>query len=198
MPSRAGSALLLASALLGAPAAQAAQPAATPPAAATNFTNGVWHGGPVTDNDGRAQACAMFASVGGGMELFFRLSSNFDFSLGLVNRRWNFSENALMPMSYRIDGGAQVQVQARATRSDTILIEVSDRESIFQAFRHGLWLYLATQGANARFSLKGTSVALEQLRTCATTLAAANPQEPQPAPPAPPPPAPPPRPAPGK
>jgi hypothetical protein len=192
---RAGSVLLLALAALGvaAPtAANAAQGAAPAPSAA-NFSNGVWHGGPVTDNTGRAQACAMFASVGGGMELFFRLSNNFDFSMGLVNHRWNFSENALMPMSYRIDGGTQVQVQARATRTDTILIEISDRESIFQAFRHGLWLYLATQGANARFSLKGTSVALEQLRVCATALAAANP--PAPPAPAPPPPAPP---APGK
>ena len=170
-------ALLLAVVSPAQKAAQAAQPA-TPAQAAPSITAGAWRGGPVTDSAGQAQACAMFAQAGGGMQLFFRLSSTFDFSLGLVNRRWNFAQNTAMPMVYRIDGSTPVEVQARATRGDTILIDISDRESIFQAFRRGLWLYLSTQGANARFSLKGTSVALEQLRICATALAAAAPPTP--------------------
>ena len=176
----AGLALLLAVA----PAAVAAPPATPAQSnAAGNFTAGAWRGGPVTDSSGQAQACAMFAPAGGGMELFFRLSNSFDFSLGLVNRRWNLSTSTTVPMVYRIDGGTPVEVQGRVTRSDTLLIDITDRESIFQSFRRGLWLYLSSQGANARFSLKGTSVALEQLRVCATALAASAPQAPQAPPP---------------
>lgn len=162
-------------------AATAAPLAAAAQTNALNFTAGAWRGGPVTDQSGQVQACAMFAPAGGGMEMFFRLSAAFDFSLGLVNRRWTLAEDAVVAMSYRIDNGAHVEVQARATRSDTILIDVADRESVFQQFRRGLWLYLSTQGANARLSLKGSSAALERLRVCATAIAATAPREPPPA-----------------
>jgi hypothetical protein len=128
----------------------------------------------------------MFAPVGGGAQIFFRLSSGFDFSLGLVNPVWNFSRDTSIPMVYRIDGGRSTEVQAQAPRPDTLLIDISDRESIFQAFRRGLYLYLSAQRTNLRFSLKGTSVALEQLRVCATALSAAAPPTPPQAPPQPP------------
>lgn len=180
--------LLLLPLLAAGPAALAGPPTGlATPVQAQNFTTQGWRGGPVTDDTGRAQACAMFAPAEGGMELFFRLSAAFDFSLGLVNRRWNLNLNTALPMTYRIDGSAPIVVQARVTRSDTVLLDISDRESIFQAFRRGLWLYLSAQGANGRFSLKGTSVALEQLRVCATTLANAQPTEPDAPPPTPPP-----------
>src|SRR5262245_3158051 len=93
-------------------AAQAGQPA-LPVQNSLNFTAGAWTGGPVTDDSGRTQACAMFAPAG-RMQLFFRLSSGFDFSLGLVYRGWNFAPGAMSPMVYRIDGAAPVEVQARA------------------------------------------------------------------------------------
>jgi len=167
-----------------APATAGATPLAIPVQSNTlNFTAGAWRGGPVTDQSGQIQACAMFASAGGGMQLFFRLSAAFDFSLGLVNRGWTLGDGAMVAMTYRIDNSAPVDVQARATRSDTILIDIADRESIFQSFRRGLWLHLSTQGANGRFSLKGSSVALERLRSCATTIAAAAPQAPPQPPP---------------
>jgi hypothetical protein len=174
MPRLARLALLLALA----PGAVSAAPQALPvqqnaPAVAA----GAWRGGPVADDQGRVQACAMMAPAGEA-QMFFRLSTGFDFSFGLINRRWRFQGGEVLPMVYWIDGGGRTETQARANGSNTLIMDIADRESIFQQFRRGLWLYLAAQGSTFRFSLKGTSVALEQLRLCATTLAATAPTEP--------------------
>lgn len=166
-----------------------------------DFRSGPWRGGVARGADGQITSCMMYAQAGGGAQFFFRLTREFDFSLGLVNTRWALQAGATERLAYWIDGGAKTEADARAVNATTLHIDVVDRESIFQRFRRGLFLYLTARGQTARLSLKGTSAALERLRLCATAIASLAPPAPAPAPaPEPPPsqPAPPPQASPDK
>ncbi len=149
-----------------------------------DFTSGPWRGSVARGADGQAMSCMMYAQAGGGAQFFFRLSREFDFSIGLVNNRWALQAGASERMAYWIDGGAKTEADARAVNATTLHIDVVDRESVFQRFRRGRFLYLTARGQTARLSLKGTSAALERLRNCATALASLAPP-PAPTPPAP-------------
>ena len=111
MPRRLAIPAVIAFAALVAPAAASAQ------TNRLNFTSGPWRGGPVQTDDGQLSACVMYSQAGGGSQFFFRLSREFNFSLGLVNQRWSLQPGATERMAFWIDGGAKTEADARAAHA---------------------------------------------------------------------------------
>ncbi len=147
----------------------------------TQFQSGNWKGAAYTnDNTGRFSHCAMSTAYQSGISMFFAISDNYTWRIGWSNTSWNLNVNQTYTVSLSVDGVSAGVVQAKAINRQFFVGELAAQSALFDLFRRGNQLTMATGNDRFQFSLLGTNAALTVLISCTRNQLASAPAQPRP------------------
>lgn len=147
----------------------------------TQFQSGNWKGAAYTnDNTGRFSHCAMSTAYQSGISMFFAISDNYTWRIGWSSTSWNLNVNQTYTVSLSVDGVSAGNLQAKAVNRQFFIAELPAQTTLFDLFRRGNQLTMASGSDRYQFSLLGTNVALAVLINCTRTQLASAPAQPRP------------------
>ena len=147
----------------------------------SQFQSGNWKGAAYTnDNTGRFSHCAMSTAYQSGISMFFAISDNYTWRIGWSNTSWNLNVNQTYTVSLSVDGVNAGAVQAKAVNKQFFVGELPAQTTLFDLFRRGNQLTMASGSDRFQFSLLGTNTALTALIGCTRNQLASGPAQPRP------------------
>jgi hypothetical protein len=130
-----------------------------------SFKVGNWNGGAFA-RDGRFTHCAASASYGSGITMLFGIDRRYQWNIGFLNRDWRLTPGSQYDLAFSIDGGDPIFVRAEAINPTHAVIQLADSVNLFNRFRRGHVLRVASTNNVFTFNLEGTSALLAQLYGC--------------------------------
>jgi hypothetical protein len=131
-----------------------------------SFKIGNWNGGAFAGPDRRFTHCAASASYASGIKMLFSINRQYQWNVGFLNPEWRLKTGSVYDLAFSIDGGDPISVRGQAINTSHAVIELADSAQLFNRFRRGLQLRVATVNTVLTFNLEGTSAMLAQLHTC--------------------------------
>lgn len=131
---------------------------------ANEFRVGNWLGISNT-RDGRFDRCMVSARFAGAHVLYFSLDRNQAFGFAFGGKDWTLHSGDRHPIAYVVDD-RHYAAMATAIFEDTLLIDPSDTELLFERFRSASLLSVDTLGGRFAFRLDGIAAALDALEAC--------------------------------
>ncbi|MDA4844149.1 hypothetical protein [Hoeflea poritis] len=135
----------------------------------TQFSHGAWRGaGYVSASSGRFTHCAIAAEYVTGDTLFMSVNSDATISIAVANSAFQFKEGETFPLTLTVDRRKSFAGRAVAEDTDMFVIHLGDFEELFTALKRGNRLYVTGDTVQGRYSLRGTSRALDKTLNCAS------------------------------
>jgi hypothetical protein len=131
---------------------------------ANEFRVGNWLGISNT-RDGQFDRCMVSARFAGAHVLYFSLDRNQAFGFAFGGKDWTLHSGDRHPIAYVVDD-RHYAAMATAIFEDTLLIDPSDTELLFERFRSASLLSVDTLGGRFAFRLDGIAAALDALEAC--------------------------------
>jgi hypothetical protein len=133
-----------------------------------------WIVGAYSDNrTGRFSHCATSVPYRSGISLFFHLSSNYRWTMGLANAQWRLTPGQMLNLAYYIDQGPHTRVQARVTDARMVSVPLANSQALFEEFRRGRKLFVQDSRETFAFNLTNSSKALAAILDCVQRFAGA-------------------------
>jgi hypothetical protein len=101
-----------------------------------------------------------------GVRMLFSIDRNYRWSMGLAKRDWQLRPGGVYELTFFIDAAAAISMKAEAIDSTTVFIGLADSAALFDRFRRGKQLRVASTNSTMAFNLVDTSVMLAQLHDC--------------------------------
>lgn len=152
---------LLASALLLAPAAQAAGPYG-------EIVVGNWKGGAYTsDATGAFSHCAVQAGYRNGTRMFTSITADFKWLIGFAHPNWKLKPGSRLNLQLVFDRASRIDVTADVRTANLLTIAMPAESQLIGAFRQGRFLELVANDQRLTFALTSTGEMLPALVACA-------------------------------
>lgn len=152
---------LLASALLLAPATQAAGPYG-------EIVVGNWKGGAFTnDATGAFSHCAVNAGYRNGTRMFTSITADFNWLVGFAHPNWRLKPGSKLNLQLVFDRSTRIDVTADVKTASLLTIAMPADSQLINAFRHGRSLELVANDQRLSFALTSTGEMLPALVECA-------------------------------
>ncbi|MEE9300119.1 MAG: hypothetical protein V3V17_03200 [Alphaproteobacteria bacterium] len=136
-------------------------------AASDQFEVEAWYGEAIYDEaSNEFLNCGMFASYSGGHDLYFALSGDGVFTIGVGNDAWRLDAGASYPVYVWVDDIDLGQQQANAASEDVIWILFEHERWLIDTLRSGRDLSIETAQDVFTYDLKNTFEALPRLERC--------------------------------
>jgi hypothetical protein len=136
-------------------------------AASDQFEVEAWYGEAIYDEaDNEFLNCGMFASYSGGHDLYFALSGDGVFTIGVGNDAWRLDAGASYPVYVSVDDIDLGQQQANAASENVIWILFEHERWLIDSLRSGQDLSIETAQDVFTYDLKNTFEALPRLERC--------------------------------
>ena len=130
-----------------------------------SFRVGSWNGGAFA-RDGRFTHCAASVTYASGITMRFAIDRQYRWSMGLTNRDWGLRPGGIYDLAFSIDGADPIGVTAEAINSTHVSIRLADSINLFNRFRRGKELRVASTRSVFTFNLVDSSAMLAQLHDC--------------------------------
>ena len=127
---------------------------------------GEWRVGPVVNKDGAFVYCIAEARFINGDSLVIGRSPKDEFNLAVGMPEANLKKGAAWPVQVVVDGSVKRDRQAVAADPDMLVIANGADSDLYEAITHGTELAIVAPSDTVRFQLKGTGIALRDLRSC--------------------------------
>jgi hypothetical protein len=130
-----------------------------------SFRVGSWNGGAFA-RDGRFTHCAASVTYASGITMRFAIDRQYRWSMGLANRDWRLRPGGIYDLAFSIDGADPIGVTAEAINSTHVSIRLADSINLFNHFRRGSELRVASTRRVFTFNLVDSSALLARLHDC--------------------------------
>lgn len=125
-----------------------------------------WSGGAYVDpRTGGFNYCAVTSAIG-EVTLGFLLDKDQNFRVEIAAADWRLKPGSDYVTTLIIDSHEPLQTIATARSDRRIAIELGPDDDFIKALREGLFLRVLAEHVGLSFSLSGTSLALQRLRSC--------------------------------
>ena len=120
-----------------------------------------------SDDNGGFKHCAASAEYRNGITLFFSINKNLAWSIGFSHPNWSHEIGDTFNVAFRVDRMDPVSETAKAITASAVEIALADSGRLFNKFRRGNRLRVATENQIYDFNLNGTDEMLSVLLECA-------------------------------
>ena len=127
---------------------------------------GDWRVGPVVNKDGAFIYCIAEARFANSDSLVVGRSPKDEFNLAVGMPEAHLARGTAWPVEVVVDGTVKRERQAVAADPDMLVIANGADNDLFEAITHGTTLAIVGPSDTVRFQLKGTGVAMRELRSC--------------------------------
>lgn len=110
--------------------------------------------------------CAASARYKSGVLMMFAINRAYQWSLGFASPQWTLVRGNRYPIEFRIDGSAPIVGTAVAIGANQVEVPLADDSALFEKFRWGRLLRVASAGHVLEFRLTDTAVLLPELLRC--------------------------------
>ncbi len=156
---------------VAAPGADGGTPEVTAPV-------GDWRVGPVVNKDGAFVYCIAEARFANGDSLVIGRSPKDEFNLAVGIPEAHLTKGGAWQVQMTVDDGLKRDRQAVAADPDMLVIANGNDNDLYEAITHGSKLTISSPTDTIRFQLKGTGLALRELRSCVERARAGQPMTP--------------------
>ena len=130
-----------------------------------------WSGGAFTDDQtGEFSNCIASASYRSGIIFGVLVSKTYTWALAFSHQNWTLASNQKFPIVLSFDGRNTFNVNGVAASKTTVLVSMPDNSALIRSFRAARTMSAFAQGSLFQFDLKGTSVLIPALVTCAKAI----------------------------
>jgi hypothetical protein len=130
-----------------------------------SFRIGNWQGGAYASN-GRFTFCAAWATYNSGNSVRFAIDRQYRWGMDLANRAWQLRPGGVYELAFSIDGADPIRITAKAANSTELSFQLADSTELFNRFRRGNQLRVASTHSALTFNLADTSAMLARLHDC--------------------------------
>jgi hypothetical protein len=130
-----------------------------------SFRVGSWNGGAFA-RDGRFTHCAASATYASGVSVRFAIDRQYRWGMDLANRDWQLRPGGVYELAFSIDGADPIRITAKAANSTEVSFQLADSLDLFNRFRRGNELRVASIRSVFTFNLADSSVMLARLHDC--------------------------------
>lgn len=152
-----------------------------------SFQIGEWTAGAYSSNKtGEFNHCAASARYKSGISVLFSVNKNLRWGMGFAKSDWRLRRGQSYDIAFTVDDMTPISAKAIAFRDDAVEVPLTNSVELFNRFRRGHQLSVATAGQVFKFNLTDTNKVLIALLSCASNggraVASSNPfEKPQPA-----------------
>jgi hypothetical protein len=131
-----------------------------------SFRVGNWNVGAYARDGRRFTHCAASMTYDSGTKMLFSIERDYRWSMGLANRDWRLQRGNVYELAFFIDAATPISMKAEALDSTTVFIGLADSAALFDRFRRGNQLRVASTHSVFTFNLADTSAMLARLHDC--------------------------------
>lgn len=132
-----------------------------------NFRVAGWHAGAYTkQNTKQFNHCGASATYNSGIVMTFAVSRTYQWSMGFSHGAWRLTPGQSYEIAFTVDQAPPIGSRAVAIAPSQVEVLLADSSELFQRFRQGQQLRVASAGQIFTFNLTGTSQVLPALLRC--------------------------------
>lgn len=135
----------------------------------SRFSHGNWDGVAMKDLDGRFGHCEASAIYRRGHILTVVVSRHYGWGIAITHEDWDYAVDREIELRVRIDRGAWRRFAGKAVDEQTVLIPLTDDDSLVTPFRRGRYMDVSDGKVTLSFALTGTNVLFARLVECVAT-----------------------------
>ena len=118
------------------------------------------------DRTGQFSHCATSVNYKSGVTLFFFLTKEYAWTMGLSNSRWRLTPGSRFNIVYYIDSGQRTVTGASVTSAQLVVVPLADSKALFEDFRRGHKLTVEAANETIAFKLTNSATALAATMQC--------------------------------
>lgn len=131
------------------------------------FKAGSWDASVHADESGAFTHCTASATYKSDISVIFSITKNFRWVVAFTHPAWKYRMGDTFPVAFTVDGMKPLSDRATAYTTSAVRIELADSSGLFQRFKQGRVLKVATAQRVFQFNLTGTNEMLSALLDCA-------------------------------